>query len=299
MAENFQVDKKGVRQAFDRAAKSYDAAAALQREINNRMMERLQYIKHDPKTILDLGSGTGYGTRALRTEYSKAHIVALDLALGMLMSARVQTPWWKRNLPLLQSRLDNYVCGDADRLPLKTSSVDMIWSNVTLQWCNDLNVTFAELHRVLAPEGLLMFSTFGPDTLKELRQAFSGLDGHTHVNRFTDMHDIGDVMMHAGFSAPVMDMEYITLTYLDLMSLLKEIKAMGAHNVTMGRRHGMMGKSEWAKLQSIYEQFRREGRLPATFEVVYGHAWVNQKNLKTSDGSQIIQMHIQRKKGAL
>lgn len=297
MTEAFQVEKKWVRQSFDRAAKTYDAASALQREICDRMLERLQYIKYQPKTILDVGSGTGYGTRALHQHYPDSSVLALDLAPGMLKAARAQTPWWKRTLPMLQKNRESYICGDVDSLPFKASSINMAWSNVTLQWCNDLNITFAELHRVMAPEGLFMFSTFGPDTLKELRQAFSGLDGHTHVNRFTDMHDIGDMLVHAGFSAPVMDMEYITLTYQDLMSLLRELKGMGAHNVTQGRRHGMMGKSEWQVLQKNYEQFRREGRLPATFEVVYGHAWVNQKQTKMADGSQIIQMHIQRKKG--
>lgn len=297
MTEAFQVEKKWVRQSFDRAANTYDAASALQREICDRMLERLEYIKYQPRTILDAGSGTGYGTRALNKHYPDSSVLALDLAPGMLKIARGQTPWWKRNLPMLQKNRESYVCGDVDCLPLKTSSIDMVWSNVTLQWCNDLNVTFAELHRVMAPEGLFMFSTFGPDTLKELRQAFTGLDGHTHVNQFTDMHDIGDMLVHAGFSAPVMDMEYITLTYDDLMSLLRELKGMGAHNVTQGRRHGMMGKSEWSVLQKNYEQFRREGRLPATFEVVYGHAWVNQKQPKMADGSQIIQMPIQRKKG--
>jgi len=298
MAEEFLVEKKQVRQSFDRAAKTYDAAAILQREICNRMLERLQYIKQVPNAVLDVGSGTGYGTRALMKHYPKAEVMALDLAPGMLLAARGQTPWWKRKLPLLQTSRESFVCGDVDHLPLKTSSMNMIWSNVTLQWCNDLNVTFSELHRVLAPDGLLMFSTFGPDTLKELRQAFGGLDGHTHVNRFTDMHDIGDMLVHAGFSTPVMDMEYLTLTYQDLMSLLKELKAIGAHNVTQGRRHGLMGKSEWQALQRNYEQFRRDGKLPATFEVIYGHAWVNQKNLKTADGSHIIQMQIKPGNGS-
>ena len=298
MTEAFQVEKKWVRQSFDRAATTYDAASALQREICERMLARLEYIKHQPQTILDMGSGTGYGTRALNKHYPEASVLALDIAPGMLQTARAQTSWWKRHFPLLQKHRASYICADVDSLPLKSSSIDMAWSNVTLQWCNDLNVTFAELYRVMAPQGLFMFSTFGPDTLKELRQAFGTLDGHTHVNRFTDMHDIGDMLMHAGFAAPVMDMEYITLTYQDLMSLLRELKGMGAHNVTQGRPHGMMGKSAWQMLQSNYEQFRREGRLPATFEVVYGHAWVNQKT-KLADGSQIIQMPIQRKKDLL
>ena len=299
MTEVFTVNKRQVRRSFDRAARSYDAAAILQREVGSRMLERLQYIKHKPQILLDAGSGTGFGSRNLRALYPRADIIALDIAYSMLTAARAQTPWWRRALPLLQNSRAHYICGDIDRLPLQTSSVDMIWSNLTLQWCNDLNVTFAELHRTLTPGGLLMFSTFGPDTLKELRLAFAGLDGYTHVNRFADMHDIGDVLMHAGFAAPVMDMERITLTYADLMALLKELKAIGAHNVTHGKRQGMMGKSEWRALQQAYEQFRHDGRLPATFEIVYGHAWANQKIPRLADGLQPIQMPIRRRKAAL
>jgi malonyl-CoA O-methyltransferase len=291
--EAFLVEKRLVRRSFEQAAASYDAAAVLQREINTRMLERLQYIKHEPNIILDVGSGTGFGSRALMERYPKAGLIALDLAQSMLQAARAHKPWWKR---ALRQRRESYICGDVDALPIKTSSVDMVWSNVTLQWCNDLNRSFAELHRVLAPNGLLMFSTFGPDTLKELRQAFSSVDGFTHVNRFVDMHDIGDTLVHAGFSAPVMDMEYITLTYGDLKSLLGELKSIGAHNVTRGRRQGLMGKREWQLLQGAYEQFRRDGRLPATFEVVYGHAWVNQKQARTDGGRQIIQLQIQRRR---
>lgn len=298
MTEIFAVDKRQVRRAFDRAARSYDAAAVLQREVCNRMLERLQYIKHDPQTLLDAGSGTGFGSRNLRRIYPGANMIALDIAYGMLSAARAQTPWWKRLLPLPQNSREHYVCGDVDRLPLQTSSVDMIWSNLTLQWCNDLNATFAELHRTLAPGGLLMFSTFGPDTLKELRQAFAGLDGYTHVNRFADMHDIGDALVHAGFAAPVMDMECITLTYPDLMALLKELKAIGAHNVTHGRRQGMMGKSGWRALQHAYEQFRSNGKLPATFEIVYGHAWANQKTPRLADGMRPVHMPMRRRKAA-
>ena len=288
----YDLDKQRVRSAFDRAAVSYDAHAVLQREIADRMLERLDYVKHMPGILLDAGAGTGYGATALRSRYPEAHLVALDLAESMLQIARPKPSLWQR---ISRSATFNAVCADIDRLPLKTSSVDMVWSNLALQWCNDLNVSFAEIYRVLAPNGLLMFSTFGPDTLKELRQAFNSVDGYTHVNRFVDMHDIGDVLVHAGFSTPVMDMEYITLTYDDLKSLMQELKAIGAHNVTAGRNPGLMGRMRWQALESTYEKFRIAGRLPATYEVIYGHAWVNQKT-RTADGQQIIQMNIQRRR---
>lgn len=292
MNQDTQLDKRLVRLAFDRAAASYDAHAVLQREIADRMLERLDYIKHQPKSLLDAGAGTGYGTQFLRNRYPEAAIIALDLAESMLKIARPQPSFWQK----LRGRASFHaVCGDMDNLPLKTSSVDMVWSSLALQWCNDLNVSFAELYRVLAPEGLLMFSTFGPDTLKELRAAFAEVDGYTHVNQFIDMHDIGDVLISAGFNTPVMDMEYITLTYADMKTMLHELKAIGAHNVTDGRNQGLTGRARWQALEAAFERRRVNGRLPATYEVIYGHAWVNQKN-RTADGYQIVQMNIQRRR---
>ncbi|NOT16966.1 MAG: malonyl-ACP O-methyltransferase BioC [Sulfuriferula sp.] len=286
------VDKQLVRKAFDKAATTYDANAVLQREIADRMLERLAYIKHQPRVVLDAGTGTGYGAQHLRTRYPDTAIVALDLAEAMLKIARPPTSLWQK---LRGTAPFHAVCGDIDQLPLKTNSVDMIWSSLALQWCNDLNVSFAELYRVLAPNGLLMFATFGPDTLKELRSAFAEVDGYTHVNEFVDMHDIGDVLVSAGFNTPVMDMEYITLTYADLKTMLYELKGIGAHNVTAGRNAGLMGKARWAALVDAFERRRKDGRLPATYEVIYGHAWVNQKN-RTQDGYQIVQMNIQRRR---
>ena len=282
-----RANKRLVRVAFDRAASSYDAHAVLQREIADRMSARLDYIKHQPQTILDAGAGTGYGTRSLRSRYPEASIVALDLALAMLKIARPPVGFWQkmRRSPPLHA-----LCGDIDSLPLKTSSVDMVWSSLALQWCNDLNVSFAELYRVLAPGGLLMFATFGPDTLKQLRAAFAAVDDYHHVNQFVDMHDIGDVLMSVGFNAPVMDMEYITLTYADLKTLLRELKAIGAQHVNAGRHPGLTSRSRWQALEAAFERFREDGRLPATYEVIYGHAWVNQK-LQTQDGYQIIPMN--------
>ena len=173
------------------------------------------------------------------------------------------------------------VCGDVEALPLAANSLDMVWSNLAVQWCNDLPATFVELHRVLKADGLLMFSTFGPDTLKELRQAFNGVDQHNHLNRFADMHDIGDMLVHGGFAEPVMDMEYLTLTYDDVRGVLQDLKAIGAHNATAGRGQGLMGKTAWERLVENYERLRRDGKLPATYEVVYGHAWKPQPRVTT------------------
>lgn len=279
------IDKRQVRRAFGQAATGYDQVAVLQREISDRMLSRLEYIRYTPDTILDAGSGTGYGSRKLVQRYPDATLFAVDFAAAMHLQARPRVAWWKQLLPGQHTSQTGYICGDIESLPLKDTSIGMIWSNLTLQWCNDLNQTFAGMHRVLKNEGLLMFSTFGPDTLKELRQAFGHADGHSHVNRFTDMHDIGDILVHHGFSTPVMDMEYLTLTYDDVTSIMRDLKAMGAHNVTQGRQRGLTGKHAWQKVTAQYEQLRHDGRLPATFEVIYGHAWKpRQRSIK--DGNQ-------------
>jgi malonyl-CoA O-methyltransferase len=270
------IDKRRVRNAFERAAASYDQAAVLQREVCDRMLSRLDYIKHTPDVVLDAGSGTGYGTRKLAIRYASARVLAVDIASAMHTQARPAISWWKQ---LLASRGNqaSYVIGDIEQMPLKDSCAGLIWSNLALQWCNDLKQTFAEMHRVLQAGGLFMFSTFGPDTLKELRQAFRGIDEYSHVNRFTDMHDIGDMLVHNGFATPVMDMEYITLTYDDVIGVMRDLKAIGAQNATQGRRRGLTGKAIWQQAIDHYETLRVEGKLPATFEVVYGHAWKPQQ----------------------
>ena len=272
MNSEHTLNKKHLRTAFERAASSYDQAAVLQREIGNCMLSRLEYIKYLPDIILDAGSGTGYGSQQLTKRYPASRLIAVDIAWAMLSHARPDTAWWQRWLPLYKPQT-SYVCADIEQIPFKNESVGMIWSNLALQWCNDLEHTFAEMNRILRTDGLLMFSTFGPDTLKELRQSFVQVDTYSHVNRFIDMHDIGDLLVHNGFSTPVMDMEYITLTYSDVISVMRDLKAIGAHNVLLGRQQGLTGKNRWQKAISAYEKLRRDGKLPATFEVVYGHAW--------------------------
>ena len=294
MNNDYILDKRRLRHSFERAAAGYDQAAVLQREVCERMLSRLDYIKIAPTVILDAGSGTGYGSRKLAMRYPVAKMLAIDIASAMHLQARtaIVVPWWQRLLPLpLSMRRSHaaYVCGDIEALPLKNSCIGMVWSNLALQWCNDLERAFAEAHRVLQDGGLFMFSTFGPDTLKELRQAFEG-DNHNHTNRFTDMHDIGDMLVQSGFATPVMDMETITLTYDDVIGVMRDLKAIGAHNVTQGRQRGLTGKHAWQKAMSRYEALRTEGKLPASFEVVYGHAWKPQSSpvRKMPDGKQII-----------
>lgn len=280
-----QFDKRLVRRSFERAAQTYDAAAVLQHEVCRRMDERLDLIKLQPGVVLDAGSGTGNALPALKKRYPGARVIALDLAHAMLRQGRerAEVPWWKSFLQTAAAPL----CGDIESLPLASGSIDLVWSNLALQWANDPDKAFAEFNRVLAPGGLLMFSTFGPDTLKELRAAFSRVDAHTHVSRFIDLHDIGDILVKRGFADPVMDMEPFTLTYADVRALMHDLKAIGAHNVTQERPPGLTGKSRLAAVTAAYEALRRDGKLPATFEVVYGHAWKPLPRV-TAGGKQII-----------
>ena len=226
VSDEFTLDRRQVRRAFERAAPGYDAAAVLQREVGARLLERLELTTLAPARILDLGCGTGQGARALLQHYPKAEVVAADVAFGMLREARHRRNWFRR------ARL---LCADAQALPLKTMSFDLIYCNLVLQWCDDLDRTFLELRRLLRPHSLLLFSSFGPDTLKELRAAWRQVDNFTHVNRFIDMHDMGDALMRAGFVEPVMDVEQVVLTYADTRALMQDLKHIGAHNVTAGR----------------------------------------------------------------
>jgi malonyl-CoA O-methyltransferase len=263
----------------------------LQRTVAERMAERLQFVKFTPTLMLDAGCGTGYARKLLCDRYPQAHLIELDIALGMLRVARGTQPWWRKLMSGASGSV-GYVCGDLDALPLQSACADMVWSNLAVQWCNDLDETVAGVRRILAPNGLFMFSTFGPDTLRELREAFGAVDGYTHVSRFQDMHDIGDALARAGFAEPVMDMEHFTLTYDDVAGLMRDLKALGAHNATQGRRHGLAGKTAWRRMESAYEQLRRDGKLPATYEVVYGHAWAPNQ---LPDGRQVVNMPQSRK----
>ncbi|MFV1922366.1 MAG: malonyl-ACP O-methyltransferase BioC [Methylotenera sp.] len=264
--DEYTIDKAHVRASFDRAAKTYDAAAVLQKLVRDEMFDRLGLIKVAPHSILDAGCGTGHGSFQLQKRFRSAQIFSLDLAFGMLQKTYAQQSWLSKMVG--HKRL---VCADIENLPVADNSMDIVWSNLALQWCNDLDQSFTEISRVLKPNSLFIFSTFGPDTLKELRTASN--NGKTHVSRFIDMHDIGDALTRNGFTAPVLDVERYTLTYDDVKAVMKDLKSIGANNATQGRVRGLTGKSFFKQLAAQYEQFRLDGKLPATFEVIYGHAW--------------------------
>ena len=260
----YRIDKAQARRAFERAAASYDAAAALQNEIGARLIERLDLIRMQPTRILDLGAGTGVFADALLRRYRKADVIALDIAHSMLRRVQARGGWFRKA---------SCVCADGESLPFADNSFDFIYSNLMLQWCTDLEQAFKELRRVLAPGGLLLFTTFGPDTLSELRTSWEAVDGFTHTNAFIDMHDVGDALVRTQWAEPVMDTERVTVTYQDVRTLMQDLKQIGAHNVTLGRPRGLTGRCRLQQLTAAYEQFRVDGVLPASYEVVYGHAW--------------------------
>ena len=278
-------DTAGVRRAFGRAARSYDAAAVLQREVAGRMLERLGYVRLQPSVVVDLGCGTGSALAELAQRYTGARMVGVDLALPMLQQASARDGLWRR---ILRRPSATLLCADACHLPLADASVDLVWSNLMLQWLPDPALAFAEAWRVLRPGGLLMFSSFGPDTLCELRAAFAD-DAAPPVNRFIDMHDLGDALVRGRFADPVIDMEKLSLTYADFDSVVRDLKAIGATHLQAGRRPGLAGRGRWQRARERYEAFRAaDGRLPATFETVYGHAW-KPEQLPRSDGRAVIQ----------
>ncbi|WP_456378905.1 malonyl-ACP O-methyltransferase BioC [Thiolapillus sp.] len=262
------IDKERARRAFSRSAGSYDESAVLQREVGRRMLERLDLVRLKPKTVLDLGCGTGEQTHQLLQRYPKAQVHALDFALPMLAHARRQGRWLRR---------PHCICGDMEHLPLADDSMDLICSNLAFQWAAHPQRLYQECLRVLRPSGLLMFTSFGPDTLHELRSAWAQVDDHAHVSPFMDMHDLGDILVNSGYAAPVMDVEHIVLTYGQVDDLMRDLKSIGAHNAAAGRQRGLTGKARMQAMRQAYEAFRSEGVLPATYEVVYGHAWAPKK----------------------
>lgn len=286
------VDRWQVGRRFSRVAASYADADFFAREVDSRMQERLDYVNLKPKRVLDLGCSRGGSFAALAARYPDAELIGLDVSPAMLLAGRAQQTGWRRWLGIGKSADPMRVAADAAHLPLAARSTALVWSNLLLHWLDDPIPALAEAHRVLEVGGLLMFSTLGPDTLRELRTAFS--DGYAHTQRFADMHDLGDMLVGCGFADPVMDMEVITLTYDDLDAMFAELRAAGSMCAMRDRRRGLTGRQAWEKARTAYEQLRQHGKLPATFEIVYGHAWKAAPK-QTPDGRAIVRFDLPRK----
>jgi len=285
------VDRQAVKRRFARAASTYAQHDFLVREIDRRMLERLDYVRLAPRRILDLGCGRGASAASLFERYPQAAMVGVDLSHEMLADGRPVRPAWRRWIGR-GAPVSEPLQATADALPLAGGTVSLVWSNLLLHWLDHPLPALAEAHRVLETGGLLMFSTFGPDTLKELRTAFA--DGYAHTQRFTDMHDLGDMLVECGYADPVMDMELVTLTYDDIDALFAELRAAGSACAMLARRHGLTGKGRLSAMREAYERMRLNGRLPASFEVIYGHAWKAAPK-QLSDGRAIIRFEPGRR----
>jgi len=263
------LNKQQISKDFSKAADTYDAAAIVQHEICDRALERLQMLKLEPGTILDIGSGTGKSVRGLQAQFPESHVIASDVAVPMLLNLNQMQP------PLQQAA--SITCCDAEQLSIKDESIDLVFSTSTFQWCEDLNQVFTECARILKQDGVLVFTTFGPDTLKELRQSWAHVDQKDHVHRFIDMHHIGDLLLANHYADPVVDMEIITIEYKHARQLLRDLKDTGSRGkfgIEEGNYStGLMGKYKFQQFEAAYEHKRQKnGLLPASYEVIYGYA---------------------------
>lgn len=265
---------KNIRDTFERIADRYEDHAALEQEVCSRLLERTSFHRQPPAQILDLGCGTGSGSAKLKKEFSKAQVVGLDTSMEMLSHLRRRS----RILKPLRG-----VCGDMGALPFANRCADMLISNLAAYWCPDPMVIFAEFRRVLRPDGMLLFSTLGPATLRELKEAWSAVDENVKLPEFPDLMEIGDTLMAAGFREPVMDMEIITLSYPQVGALLDELEATGNALLVRGweRRRGAE-----AALQKAWSRLTSDGKYPLSFEIIYGVAFGPQDGqpVKTPDG---------------
>ena len=261
---DFHLDQRQVRRNFARAAVTYEKHDALQREVQTHLLERLTFYLETPQRVLDVGAGTGRGSALLKRLYPKAEVIAVDMAQPMLRAAKQHSGWRKSFAR---------VCAEASMLPLPDHSIDVLYSNLCFQWVDDLAVLFGECMRVLKPGSLMVFSSYGPDTLMELRAAWAQADQQAHVGRFLDMHDVGDAMLAAGLRDPVLDVFRYTLTYSEPRKLLDDLRGMGSTNADLARGRGLTGKNRYQRMLQAYEAMRVDGHIPATWEVVSAHAW--------------------------
>ncbi|MDZ7748033.1 MAG: methyltransferase domain-containing protein [Halofilum sp. (in: g-proteobacteria)] len=259
-----EIDLSAVARARERAAATYDDGAGLQREVADELLERLAAVRVEPARIVDLGCATGYAARRLQRMYRAAQVIGVELAPAM--AARVPGRWRPGRRPA-------GVCADPRRLPLADQSTDIVFSNLVLDRVPDVRALFAEVRRVLRPEGVLMFSTWGPDTLSELRAAWAEVDDAVHVHTFLDMHDIGDAVLAAGLTDPVMDVDRVRRGYDDVRALMRALKCVGAHNATAGRRRGLTPGGALRRVEAAYPHAGTASGIAATWEIAYGHAW--------------------------
>jgi len=255
------LDKAKVRRSFASAASSYDGMAALQRRVGLELLRRFP-VKERDGVLLDIGCGTGFFSHQLALQISGQYLIALDLALPMLQTSRSKYP----------GMTARYVCADAEYLPFATHSIAQIYSNLALQWAQDLAKTFVGFKQALQPGGRLVFATFGPATLRELKAAWACVDDYTHVNTFYSIDEVKDFLHAAGFQDLSLDHVVYQSSYPSVQSLMRELKGIGAHNVNHARNPKPTTKSQLQQMIDCYEAKMREGQILASYEIIFGEA---------------------------
>jgi malonyl-CoA O-methyltransferase len=258
-------DKNHLKRNFDSAAVTYESHSVLQRYTSDEILDRLTVMNINPRLMMDLGSGTGLVASGLSELYPKAIVCQVDVSLNMLKTARDKKKTKRKH--------KQFLCADAESLPFISDTFDLVVSNLMLQWGEDCQKIFSDVHSILKPGGAFMFATLGPSTLHELKDSWAEVDEHRHVNNFIDMHILGEMLVSVGMSDPVMESDTAVMYYNSVFEIMQHLKCLGAHNVNYGRRKTLTGKTKIKAMEAAYEAFRNTKGLPSSYEVVYGHAW--------------------------
>ncbi len=260
------IDKEYKRKVFDRHASTYDLYSSLQNNISDKLFKKLDLIQINPNLILDLGCGTGRNGRMMKEKYQNIKIINYDFSVNMLKEA-------KKNQYKMLNNKSNFVCGDIEKLAFSENTFDVIWSTSSLQWCNNLSDTFNKAKVILKPGGLFIFSTFGPNTLFELRNITKKISNYQKTNNFLDAFSIREKLINEGFVDPVIDSEEFCLAYKDINKLFLDLRKIGATSGFKKRNIGLSGKSFLKLIIDGYKEYSYDGIFPATYEALYGYAW--------------------------
>ena len=279
------LDHTLVANSFNKVAPHYAKHALLQHQVARSLSERLDDLALTPLKIADIGCGSGGLCTLISQQYPSADLYAVDIAPQMVAIAQQQC----------QRSNNHFLCANSQQIPFASQQFDVVASNLMLQWCSDYSSVLREFKRILKPQGVLLFSSLGPDTLQELKTSWTTVDDYTHINAFVDLHDLGDQLVQHGFQMPVLDIDRLTYHYPDAWSVMRSLKNVGAHNLNAGRSRTLYGKNKLAAVINAYEKYRQADGLPVTYEVIYGYAVAQSPQQTQIDGSVHISMNVLKK----